>query len=470
MAVAGLQSDSHCRNIQNMNLSQVTVVEDDPGLRELLQEELESCGYQVNAFESAELALQHHIEDKPDLVISDIRLPGISGMQLLPKLKAWDPAPAVLLITAFASVNEAVSALKQGADDFITKPLDLEHLLLNVKRLLEHRALYLEVNQYRQQQQAQTYGLVGKSRSMRQLCHQIEHIAPADGGVLILGESGTGKELVAKAVHQASPRQDKPFLAINCAGIPAELMESEFFGHAAGAFTGARLARAGLLKEAQGGSLLLDEIGEMPVSLQAKLLRVLQEGTMRPVGSDKEEPVDVRILAATHQDLEQRVTDGAFRADLFYRLETFTIKVPPLRERGEDLELLAEHFLQQLRLSQPKQVRGIAPEALDCLYQYPFAGNVRELQNAIERAYTFCQDNYIGLADLPERIRQSAPAEPSVISESQRQSWPSLQHMQQQYVAQVLEHTGGNKQKAAQILGITRRTLYRWLEDDENGK
>lgn len=449
-----------------MNLNQVTVVEDDPGLRELLQEELESCGYQVKAFESAEQALQHHVEDKPDLVISDIRLPGISGMQLLPKLKAWDPAPAVLLITAFASVNEAVAALKQGADDFITKPLDLEHLLLNVKRLLEHRALYLEVNQYRQQQKAKTFGLVGNSRSMRQLYHQIEHIAPADGAVLIQGESGTGKELVAKALHQAGPRHDKTFLAINCAGIPAELMESEFFGHAAGAYTGAKLARAGLLKEAQGGSLLLDEIGEMPVSLQAKLLRVLQEGTMRPVGSDKEEAVDVRILAATHQDLEQRIIDGSFRADLFYRLETFTIKVPPLRERGEDLELLADYFLQQLRQSHSKQVQGIAPAALDCLYQYPFAGNVRELQNAIERAYTFCQDKHIGLADLPQRIRESASAVPVVTNELDPKNWPSLQQIQQQYVAQVLEHTDGNKQKAAQILGITRRTLYRWLEDD----
>jgi transcriptional regulator with PAS, ATPase and Fis domain len=324
----------------------------------------------------------------------------------------------------------------------------------------------MEVNRYRQQQQAETFGLVGKSRSMRQLYNQIEQIARAEGGVLILGESGTGKELVAKAIHQASSRKHKPFLAINCAGIPAELMESEFFGHACGAFTGAKLARAGLLKEANGGSLLLDEIGEMPVSLQAKLLRVLQEGTMRPVGSDKEEKVDVRILAATHQDLEKRVSEGSFRADLFYRLETFSIKVPTLRQRGEDLELLAEHFLYKLKQSQPKQVESMAPEVLDCLYQYPFAGNVRELQNAIERAYTFCLGKQIGLEDLPERIRESASELPEAPNESEGevQQWPNLQQMQQRYVNQVLTHTGGNKQQAAKILGITRRTLYRWLE------
>ncbi len=448
-----------------LSAHQIAVVEDDPALKELLQEELTGLGYQVSACDSAEALLALLPEHQFALVVSDIRLPGISGMELLAQLKQRDNPPALLLITAYGTVRQAVAALKQGADDFLTKPLDLEHLALAVQRLLQRQALVQEVQQLRQStRQTGPGGLVGNSRAMRLLYQQITQLAPAQGAVLILGESGTGKELVARAIHQQSSRSAKPFIAVNCAGIPVELMESEFFGHAAGAFTGARNARTGLLKEADGGTLLLDEIAEMPLLLQAKLLRVLQEGRIRPVGSDQEVAVDVRILAATHQDLELKVEQGEFRADLFYRLETFSLVVPPLRQRAEDLELLASHFVGQFQQQQQKAVQGLSQPALDCLYRYPFPGNVRELQNAIERAFTFASEPQIAVADLPERIRHyQSPA----VSDAPpaNKSWPTLQQLQQNYVNQVLNHTNGNKQRAAQLLGVTRRTLYRWLEE-----
>lgn len=437
----------------------IGVVEDDPALQELLVEELEAEGYQVDAWGSLEDFKNSNAS--PDLIVSDIRLPGESGLTLLEDLKQHDNPPALLLITAFGTVDQAVDALKKGADDFLTKPLDIEHLLLSVDRILEHRSLQRELKRYKQQQKGPG-GLVGQSPAMRKLYDQIEHIAPTGGSVLITGESGTGKELVAKALHELSDRSDKPFQAVNCAGIPADLMESEFFGHAAGAFTGAQNKRQGLLKQADGGTLLLDEIGEMPMALQAKLLRVLQEGTIRAVGSDKEEQVDVRILAATHQDLERLVEEGKFRQDLFYRLETFSLRVPPLRERGEDIERLANFFLQQQQKSSDKTVRGISAEALDLLYRYPFPGNVRELQNAIERAFAFSSDETLSVDDFPQRIVEKSDTNQPVATSA----WPTLDEHQSQYIRKVLEHTDGNKSQAAQILGVTRRTLYRWLDNE----
>ena len=453
----------------------IAVVEDDPGLRELLVEELESAGYVTQAFAEAEALLLSFKggEKQPNLVISDIRLPGISGLKLLHTLTERQLAIPLILITAFGTVDQAVDALKQGADDFLTKPLDLDHLLVSVERVLEFHKLRDEVSYYRQSQQdvgQGPAGIIGNSRVMRQLYDDIERIAAVDGAVLVLGESGTGKELVAKAVHQQSQRAKQPFLAVNCAGIPAELLESEFFGHAAGAFTGAQKARAGLLKEADGGTLLLDEIGEMPLELQAKLLRVLQEGTMRPVGSDKEERVNVRIIAATHQDLEQKVTEQRFREDLFYRLETFTLKVPPLRHRGDDIAILAEHFLQRVNDQQQKAIRGFSSEAQERLFSYSFPGNVRELQNAVERAVTFCDGDWIQEQHLPTRMLQEAPRRSELTQSAaggETDYWPTLDEVQSDYVQRVLTHTQGNKQKAANILGVTRRTLYRWLTNDD---
>ncbi|MGM0525961.1 MAG: sigma-54-dependent transcriptional regulator [Pseudomonadota bacterium] len=438
--------------------ARLAVVEDDSALNELLVEELEAEGYSVNHYGSVEDFLSD--SSSVDLVVSDIRLPGMSGLTLLENLQQQKNPPALLLITAFGTVDQAVDALKKGAADFLTKPLDIEHLLLSVQRVLEHRTLKQELKRYKGQQSGPA-GIIGQSPAMRKLYEQIEQISAVDGSVLILGESGTGKELVAKAIHQLSSRADKPFQAVNCAGIPAELMESEFFGHEAGAFTGAKGKRSGLLKQADGGTLLLDEIGEMPMALQAKLLRVLQEGTIRAVGSDKEETVDVRILAATHQNLEQKVKDGSFRQDLFYRLETFSLRVPPLRERGEDIERLVWHFIHALREQTGKTVNDISSDALDVLFRYPFPGNVRELQNAIERSVAFSKDGVISRDDLPTRIVDYK----SDITDGADPLWPTLQELQEQYIDRVMDYVEGNKSKAAELLGVTRRTLYRWLDE-----
>lgn len=319
--------------------------------------------------------------------------------------------------------------------------------------------------------------LVGQSQAMQQLFQQLNVIASAQGPVLIQGETGTGKELVARALHAQSNRADQPFLAVNCAGIPQELLESEFFGHAAGAFTGANKARKGLFVEASGGSLLLDEIGEMPLALQAKLLRALQDGSIRPVGQDTEEKVDVRIIAATHRDLKKKVEAGEFREDLYYRLETFALHLPPLRERGADKLLLAESLLQELCREQNRFVQGFSQEARQLLESYDYPGNIRELQNILERALAFCDEPRIEAWHLPERLKQAdAEAIQDELDTSQQvehkllegNKLPTLDQLQQRYVRLVMEETDGNKRRTAALLGIGRRTLYRWLDDEKS--
>tara|TARA_R110002012_G_scaffold42365_1_gene115262 strand:- start:1157 stop:2533 length:1377 start_codon:yes stop_codon:yes gene_type:complete len=450
------------------------LVEDDSGLRELLQEELEAEGYQVTACASAEEALIPLQQSDIDLLISDLRLPGADGLSLLPPAQALSPAPAVLIITAFGSVQQAVNALQNGADDFLTKPLEIDHFQLTVKRLLENRRLRREVQRYRSIMAVeQFHGIIGQSSSMRRLFQHIRQMASADGPVLIQGESGTGKELVARAVHEESVRSDKPYLVVNCGGIPAELMESEFFGHAAGAYTGARKARAGLFQQAEGGTLMLDEIGEMPLALQAKLLRALQDGNVRPVGSDHEIQLDVRVIAATNRNLAECVEQGSFREDLFYRLETFNLQVPPLRERSDDIHYLADFFLARFNARQQRELKGFSDAALQALLHYAFPGNVRELQNAVERAATFSQGAFIELQNLPERMQSASSSaidaplsDPlkAISSSPSLAQLPSLESVQRRYIHQVLDATDGNKRKAADILGITRRTLYRWIE------
>ena len=454
----------------------ILLVEDDRGLRELLQEELEAEDYRVTACGDAERALQILATDTPSLLISDLRLPGADGLSLLPALQQCEAPPAVLIITAFGSVQQAVKALQSGADDFLTKPLEMDHFLLTVSRLLENRQLRNEVQHYRSLLAVEQFnGIVGQSPAMQQLFHQIRQIARADGPVLVQGESGTGKELVARALHDQSSRSDGPYLVVNCGGIPGELMESEFFGHAAGAFTGARTQRAGLFQQADGGTLMLDELGEMPLPLQAKLLRVLQDGRLRPVGTDHELQVDVRIIAATNRNLTEAVADGSFREDLFYRLETFAIQVPPLRARGDDVLRLAQFFLARLNARQQTRIKGFSDEALGVLQAYPFPGNVRELQNAVERAATFCDSSLIEPRHLPQRICEQLTDPDMPISPvlegpttlprtGDPEGMPSLETVQRHYIHQVLHATGGNKRRAAEILGITRRTLYRWLE------
>ncbi len=444
----------------------VLIVEDDAGVRELLRDELETEGLEVlesESIEGARAVLRGH---DVDLLVTDLRLPDGSGQELLRDIRDGEAPPASLVITAFGGVRDAVEALKLGADDFLTKPLDPDHFLLTIQRLLEHRRMRYELRRYRSLADNESFhGIYGSSPSMRRLFEQIRLIAQGEGAVLVLGESGTGKELVARALHAGSPRAGGPFVAVNCAGIPGELMESEFFGHVAGAFTGARANHAGLFRQAHGGTLLLDEIGEMPLALQAKLLRVLEEGRIRPVGASGEEAVDVRIVAATNRDVVTQVKAGDLREDLYFRLETFAIDVPPLRDRGDDKELLASRFLREFAARQDRPVDGFTAAALALLQRYAFPGNVRELRNVIERAVLFCRGTEVRPEDLPERLRggpSDGILEPMGIGPFG--DLPSLEVLQQRYARYVLSHTKGNKKQAAAILGVTRSTLYRWLE------
>lgn len=456
--------------------ARILVVEDDRSLRELLLEELEEEGHRTRVAGSAEEAVALLPGFSPDLVVSDLRLTDADGLELLRHVRGVETPPAFVIITAFGTVARAVQALKAGADDFLTKPLDFDHLHLSITRVLENRAMKLRLERYRGVlEDGHFHGMIGQSGAMRSLYEQIRRVARATGPVLITGESGVGKELVARAVHRESPRRGEALIAVNCAGVPSELLESEFFGHTEGAFTGAAAEREGLFVEAHRGSLLLDEISEMPVELQAKLLRVLEDGRVRPVGGGRERRVDTRILASTNRDIEESVAGREFRADLLYRLETFTLWVPPLRERGEDLELLAGAFLNRFSLAMDKDVPGVSAEAWRRLRSYPFPGNVRELGNAIERAVAFCQRGEIEPVHLPRRVREHSTADMSALDAFDllrldgggAERLPSLGRLKRIYVHHVLERTDGNKSRAAEILGISRRTLYRYLEAEE---
>jgi len=449
----------------------ILVVEDDPDLLQLLLDELRETGYHcagATSLRTAHIFLATHL---PRLVISDLRLPDGEGLQLLESVRAKPVTPGFIVITAFGTIDQAVDALKRGADDFLTKPLDLEHLNLTVARILKHQTLEQELAYYRRLLRGgEFHGMLGTSAGMQQLFSQIRQVARADGPVLISGESGTGKELVARAIHCESHRSAGPFVAINCGGIAANLLESELFGHASGAFTGANRARQGLFAAANGGTLLLDEIGEMPLEMQSSLLRTLQDGRIRPVGSNTEQMLDVRVIAATNRELLDEVEIGNFRQDLYYRLETFTLEVPPLRQRGEDLEQLIVHQIDQLQQRRPHQVTGLLPETLAQLKAYSFPGNVRELANIIERAVTFCDRSSIAPEHLPQRVLKN----PRRTSITATQAWQPpldegqlapLADIERDYIDYVLAQVDGNKRRAAEILGIGRRTLYRWLDN-----
>ncbi len=453
----------------------ILLVEDDAALLRLIRDELDAEGYLVEQATSVDIAQQRLSQNDFDLVITDLRLPDGTGHEVLKTARQSEPHPACLVITAFGSVSDAVAALKQGADDFLTKPLEMDHFLLSVDRLIEQSFLRRDYARLKQAIRGKdNHGIVGNSSEIQRLREQIGVIAATDGPVLITGESGTGKELVARSVHAQSQRRDGPFVAINCAGIPGELIESELFGHEAGAFTDAKKKHAGIFRQASGGTLLLDEIGEMPLTLQAKLLRVLQEGSVRAIGASGEQDVDVRVVAATHRNVEELVASGAFREDLYYRLETFKLEVPPLRARQGDVELLASLFLRQHASTTGRDIDGLDAAALAALNAYTFPGNVRELSNVIERAVAFCRGGLISVGDLPARIPESqghlstgrAPNQRETGNESLVDDFPTLEVLQRRYARRVLERTDGNKQQAAAILGVTRSTLYRWLARD----
>lgn len=453
----------------------VLLVEDDAALLRLICDELQAAGYKVETASSVKDAQQLLAEGRFDLVVTDLRLPDGTGHDVLAAAQESEPRPASLVITAFGSVSDAVAALKKGADDFLTKPLEMDHFLLSVDRLIEQSFLRRDYARLKQTlQSTSNHGIAGNSPQIQRLREQITVIAATEGPVLITGESGTGKELVARSLHAQSDRRDGPFVAINCAGIPDALIESELFGHEAGAFTDARKKHAGIFCQASGGTLLLDEIGEMPLALQAKLLRVLQEGSVRAIGASGEQAVDVRVVAATHRNIEQLVSCGEFREDLYYRLETFKLEIPPLRLRREDIALLAHLFLRQHASETRRDIDGFDAMTLDVLNAYAFPGNVRELSNVVERAVAFCQGRLISAADLPARLLENelvpSPLAVSTMQQASDESLldglPTLDVLQRRYARQVLERTSGNKQQAAAILGVTRSTLYRWLAQD----
>ncbi len=459
-------------------LTRILIVEDDKELGLLLGQEVMDQGMESKWTGSAEEALVLMHEWLPDLVITDLRLPGMDGLDLLRRsqMDFAQTLPDFLVITAFGTISKAVESLKAGAEDFLTKPLDLDHFMLTVNRILRNRRMRKEISMFKSLLDDDGFhGLIGKSKPMRLLFDQIKRVARADGPVLILGESGTGKELVSRAIHKESRHGKGPFLAVNCAGVPEHLMESEFFGHQEGAFTGASKTRQGLFSQARDGTLLLDEISEMPLFLQAKLLRTLQDGKIKPVGANHEQDTNARILAATNQDLVKETEKGNFREDLFFRLETFTLNIPPLRERGEDLALLAGKFLKTFQIQTGKNIRGFDGQALSMLESYSYPGNVRELKNAVERAVTFCDDKYIRPEHLPSRIRESGTGQahrgvtPVRNIPDREDQLLSLARVEQQYIDYVLEQVNHNKRKAASILGIGRRTLYRKLEQSESG-
>jgi two-component system response regulator HydG len=447
----------------------VLVVDDDESMRDLLQAALSKRGYKVATTGDVDSAVELVRQEELDAVVTDLKLAGedgpSSGLGLCRRTAELRPELPVIVITAFGSMDSAVASIRAGAYDFITKPVDLETLGLAVKRAAEHHQLRREVRLLRDGATASTHmgEIIGDSPAMRKVYDLIDRVSQSDASILVTGESGTGKELVARALHARSSRGQGPFVAVNCAAISAQLLESELFGHVRGAFTDAKTDRAGLFVHSSGGTLFLDEIGEMPLDMQSKLLRALQERRVRPVGGTREVEFDTRIIAATNKDIDAAVDDGRFREDLFYRINVVRIPVPPLRSRGNDVLLLAQHFLGTWADTSNKLVDGIVPEAARKLLEYDWPGNVRELENVMQRAVTLTRFDKITVDDLPERIRQHQSAS-LVVASDDPDHLPTLEELERRYIARVLATVGGNKTQAARVLGVDRRTLYRKLE------
>jgi two-component system response regulator HydG len=448
-----------------MKSGRVLLVDDDVALCETLTVGLKHLGFHACWRSSAKEAIGLLSVEEYDVVLADLNMPEMDGIELCSRLSEQQPDLPTIIVTAFGDIDSAIAAIRAGAYDFVPKPFELETIALALERAVKHRQLNKEVRRLRRAvDEAQAFGnLVGESPCMRQVREVILRVAASDATVLLTGESGTGKELVARELHRASRRDPGPFVAINCAAMPEALLESELFGHAKGAFTDARQQHDGLFIQASGGTLFLDEVGDMPLALQPKLLRVLQERTVRPVGSTTEQPIDVRVVAATNRDLDDAVEQGSFRADLLYRLKVIEISVPPLRERMNDVLLLAQLFLERFGERMSKSVTGITAPAAEKLVAYSWPGNVRELQNCMERAVVFAQHDQITVEDLPDNIRQHK-ATRVILDTSDPSTLPTLQQVEKRYVERVLHACGGNKRRAARILGVDRKTLYRRME------
>ena len=433
--------------------AKILVVDDEATIRESLHDWLTDAGYQMFTAENGPQALEIIEKENLGIVIADLVMPGMDGIELMKRAREILPNVQVIIITAYGSIPTAIAAMKEGAYDYIEKPFCPERVESVLERLVEHQGL-IEENLSLRQRLEDRYrfeNIIAKSPKMQQVIEVIKVVARSNATVLITGDSGTGKELVARAIHSQSQRRDKPFVAISCAALPESLLESELFGHEKGSFTGAYAQKKGKFEFANRGTLFLDEIGEMSANIQVHLLRVLEEKVLTRVGGNEEIKVDVRIISATNKDLKKAVARGEFREDLYYRLNVVTIELPPLRERREDIPLLAEHFLNKFVLENQKEVAGFSPEAREFLLRYDWPGNVRELENAIERAVILAKNSLIEVADLPD---QSLSLARSALQGK------SLKEMEKNHILNVLSETGGNYSQAARILGITRMTLY----------
>ncbi len=447
----------------------VLVVEDDGGMRQLLADDLGQRGWSVRTAANAAdgLRLARDPGQGVDVVVSDLNLgPKGDGVELVRALAVDRPEVPVVIVTSFGSIEAAVAAIRAGAYDFITKPFDHESLALLLRRALYHNALKRELARLRKAlDAAEGYGaMLGESAPMRELYRVMERVAPTETTVLIEGESGTGKELVARALHGRSARATGPFVAVNCGALPGALLESELFGHRKGAFTDARADRAGLFLAADGGTLFLDEVGELPLELQPKLLRALEQRTVRPVGGEREVAFDARLVAATNRDLQAQVKAGRFREDLYYRLNVVTLDVPPLRLRGDDVLLLAQRFLETTAPGAATRPKGFSADARARLTAWAWPGNVRELKNCVERAATLATGELIETADLAPQVRAfTSTAAPPPLEPGDLVL--PLAEVERRHILSTLKHTGGNKMRTAELLGLDRSTLYRRLKD-----
>lgn len=446
----------------------VLVVDDDKPTCDLLKLSLDSEHFDVQTCSGARQALTLMRDHEFAVVITDLNLGGESGIELCRQIVQESPDTPVIVITAFGTLDTAVLAIRAGAYDFVTKPFEIETVVVALERAIQHRDLTREVRQLRTAvaELKGFGGLLGSSSAMQRLYALLERVARSNVNVLITGESGTGKEMVARALHERDVRRERPFVAINCAALPESLLESELFGHTRGAFTDAKVAKRGLFLEADGGTLFLDEVGDLPRGLQPKLLRALEQRTVRPLGGSSELPFEARIVAATHRDLQSAVEEGSFREDLFYRLNVISVPLPPLRARGSDVLLLAQHFVQVASRRQNAHVTGISRAAADKLARYPWPGNVRELGNCIERAVALTNYDKLQVEDLPDKIRYYE-ARRVVLEAEDPSEFVSLEEVERRYILQVLSACRGNKSQAAHILGVNRKTLYRKLQLSE---
>lgn len=442
-------------------MAEVLIVDDDESLRDSLRKTLEKEGYSVSDAESGTIGIDSVRREPPEVALVDLKMPDMSGLEFLRSLKALAPEVEAIMMTGFGTIETAVTAMKEGAYDFITKPFKRHTIVNALRKALEKRSLLAENRQLRNQIEMalETHSVVGNSRAIRQVMELVEQVAPSSATVLIQGGSGTGKEWLANVIHNSSPRKGKPFIKVSCAALPETLLEAELFGYERGAFTGAVARKEGRFELAHGGTLFLDEVGEISPGMQVKLLRVLQTGEFERLGGTKTVRSDARLIAATNADLKKALAEGRFREDLFYRLNVITMTMPPLKERLEDLPLLATHFVQVFREKNNRRIRGISSDAMELMRGYDWPGNVRELENTMERAVVLSKDDMISPEDFPESIAKN----PKIHSEIVIPVGMPLEEVEKTIIKETLKRSNGEKATTAKLLGISTRTIYRKL-------